>query len=114
MRTLVLGTAIGAVVDDFLANVSADTRINHFFLDADMGKIKTGLVTLIGQATGGPEHYTGRDMKTTHAGLGIASADFDALVEDLSRSLDKFKVPPQEKGELLALLGGMKGDIVEK
>ena len=108
------GTAIGAVVDDFLANVSADTRINHFFLDADMGKIKTGLVTLIGQATGGPEHYTGRDMKTTHAGLGIASADFDALVEDLARSLDKLEVRPKEKGELLALLGAMKGDIVEK
>ena len=108
------GTALTAVVDDFLANVQADTRINHFFLDADMGKIKTGLVNLIGQATGGPENYTGRDMKTTHAGLGISEADFNALLEDLSRSLDKFRVGDKEKGELLGLLGAMKGDIVEK
>src|SRR5206468_7134338 len=101
------GTAIGAVVDDFLANVSADTRINHFFLDADMGKIKTGLVNLIGQATGGPENYTGRDMKTTHAGLGISEADFNALLEDLSRSLDKFRVGDKEKGGRLGLLGAV-------
>ena len=41
-------------------------------------------------------------------GKGIA----DLVVEDLVKSLDKLKVPAQEKGELLTALGGMKGDIV--
>ena len=52
-------------------------------------------------------------MKTVHQGMGITEADFNALVEDLSSALDQFKVPDQEKNELLNLLAPMKGDIVE-
>jgi hemoglobin len=52
-------------------------------------------------------------MKTTHAGMNITTADFNALVEDLVASLDKFKVPETEKNELLGILGPMKKDIVE-
>ena len=44
-------------------------------------------------------------MKTTHAGMNISNGDFGALVEDLVKSLDMFKVPAREKGELLDLLG---------
>jgi len=44
--------------------------------------------------------------------MNITVAEFGALVEDLGKSLDKFKVPAKEKGELLAILGPMQGDIV--
>jgi hemoglobin len=53
-------------------------------------------------------------MKTAHAGMGIDGPAFDVLVEDLVKALDKFSVPEQEKNELLAILGPLKGDIVEK
>ena len=52
-------------------------------------------------------------MKTTHAGMKITTAAFNALVEDLVKALDTFNVPAREKGELLAVLGPMKSDIVE-
>ena len=52
--------------------------------------------------------------KTVHAGMGITTADFNALVDDLKKSLDKFKVGSQEQQELLAILGPMQKDIVEK
>jgi hypothetical protein len=51
-------------------------------------------------------------MKSAHRAMNIKDADFNALVEDLVKSLDLFKVPTQEKIELLNALGGMKGDIV--
>ena len=51
-------------------------------------------------------------MKTAHKGMKITDADFDALVGDLVKSLDKFKVPVKEKNELLTALGSMKPDIV--
>jgi hemoglobin len=51
-------------------------------------------------------------MKTAHKGMGITDADFNALVEDLIATLDQFKVPAQEKNELLAALGPMRSDIV--
>ncbi len=107
-------TAIKAVVDEFVANVGADTRINRYFANANLDRLKGHLVNQIGQASGGPQLYSGRDMKTAHTGMGIDGPAFDALVEDLVKALDKFTVPEQEKSELLAVLGPMKSDIVEK
>ena len=53
-------------------------------------------------------------MEITHAGMGIDESAFDALVDDIVMALDKFDVQEKEKSELLALLGRMKGDIVER
>jgi hemoglobin len=106
-------TAIAGVVDQFVANVAADSRINERFATTDIPKLKGHLVDQVCTATGGPCAYKGRDMKTTHAGMKISNRDFGALVDDLVKALDTFKVPAQEKGELLGLLGPMKKDIVE-
>jgi hemoglobin len=106
--------AIQAVVDDFIGNVAADTRINGFFANANLPRLNGMLVSQICEATGGPCKYTGRDMKSTHAGMGVTDAHFNALVEDLVKSLDKFNVPAKEKNELLTALAAMKGDIVAK
>ena len=104
--------AIQAVVDDFIGNVAADPRINGRFAGANIVKLKTNLVDQVCEASGGPCKYTGQSMKAVHTGMKITDAEFDALVEDLGKSLDKLKVPAQEKGELLSALGGMKMDIV--
>jgi len=106
--------AIAAVVDDFVGRVAADNRINGKFANTDIPRLKMLLVEQICQASGGPCTYSGRSMKATHAGMGVSSSDFDALVGDLVATLNKFKVPEREKSELLGALGPMKGDIVEK
>lgn len=107
-------TAISAVVDEFVANVAADNRINKFFAKTNIPRLKQLLVDQICQASGGPCKYAGRSMKDSHKGMGVANKDWDALVEDLVKALNKFKVPKQEQQELLGLLGPMKKDIVEK
>lgn len=106
--------AIVAVVDDFVGNVAGDKRINHFFAHTDIAHLKSELVDQICAGTGGPCTYTGRDMKSAHAGLGIRSRDFNALVQDLGKTLHKFKVPKKEQGELVAILAPMKKDIVTR
>src|SRR5436190_2861801 len=111
--------SIVAVVDDFVGNVGADKRINGFFTatvadKARLAKFKGNLVDQICEAAGGPCKYTGKDMKTAHAGMGITSAAFDALVEDLSKSLVKFKVAKADQDALLGVLGPMKPQIVSK
>ena len=63
-------------------------------------------------ATGGPCVYTGQDMKTAHTGLHISDDDWNASVKHLVETLDKFKVPEKEKGEVLGAISGLKGDIV--
>jgi hemoglobin len=106
--------AIQAVVDDFVGNVAADKRINRFFANTDIPRLKQNLVNQICAGTGGMCVYTGRDMKSAHAGMGVRSSHFDALVQDLQKTLRKFKVPKKEQGELLAILGPMKRDIVTR
>lgn len=110
--------AISAVIDQFITNVAGDSRINAFFADAAadparLMKLRNNLINQVGMATGGTEKYTGLDMKTAHKGMGVGEADFNALVEDLVKSLDKFKVLPKPKSQLLGALAAMKGDIVE-
>ena len=110
---------ITAVVDDFVGRCAADSRINGFFKataadPARLAKFKMNLVNQICQASGGPCKYTGKSMKEAHAGMGVGTADFNALVEDLVAALDKFKVAEADKNALLGVLGPMKGDIVEK
>lgn len=107
-------TAIVAVVDDFVGNVAADPGINGFFAKTDIARLKRLLVEQICAASGGPCTYTGRDMKTAHAGMGVQETHFGALVNDLVKTLDKFNVPEKEKNELLAVLGPMKSDIVSR
>ena len=106
--------AITAVVDTFVGTVGADKRINGFFASTDLTKLKMHLVNQICEASGGSCKYTGRTMKQTHAGMGVTEAAFGALVEDLVSALDHHKVGKTEKDELLAVLGPMKADIVEK
>jgi hemoglobin len=104
--------AITVVIDDFVANVAADKRINARFAKTNIPHLKQMLVEQVCQATGGPCTYTGKSMLEAHKGMKITEAEFTALVEDLTQSLDKHNVPQQEKSELLTALGGMKGDIV--
>lgn len=97
--------ALVAVVDDFIANVAADKRINLRFINTDIPRLKSLLIEFVCMATGGPCKYSGVDMETSHAGMDLVEEEFTALVEDLSATLDKLKVPAKEKGELLGALG---------
>lgn len=106
--------AISAVVDDFVANVAADKRINKFFAKANIERLKRRLKDQLCQASGGPCIYLGADMKTAHAGMGIRNRDFDALVQDLVKSLNKFKVPKAEQKEIASVLLPMRKDIVTR
>jgi hemoglobin len=107
---------ITAVVNDFVTRINGDTRVNSFFAatvadPARLAKFKTHLVEQLCQASGGPCKYTGKDMKTAHAGMKITTDNFNAVVEDLTGALDKFKVGANEKNQLLGVLSPMKADI---
>jgi hemoglobin len=95
------------------ARCAADDRTNGKFARTDIPRLKKMLVDQVTQATGGPATYSGRDMKETHAGMGVTAGEFDALVEDLVTSLDHLAVPKEDQGELLGLLAPMRGEIVE-
>jgi hemoglobin len=109
--------AIAAVSDEFIGRLATDDMEKRFFVgfSTDCKKrIRQHLVNQLCNAAGGPCVYTGRTMKTSHAGAGITKADWDHSVKVLVEVLDKFKVPEKEQKDLFALLGPMEKDIVEK
>ena len=109
--------AIAAVTDDFLGRLTKDPSLAKYFSGHStnsLERIRQDVVDFLCAATGGPCKYTGRDMKTSHAGLGITSAEWDTGVKHLVATLEKFKVPTKEKDDLLAAASGLKKDIVEK
>lgn len=116
--------AVTAVVDDFVGRAAGDTKVNFFRKNVagypewkpsgeQVATLKRRLVEFISVASGGPLKYSGKDMKTSHAGMKVSKAEFDAIAADLSASLDKFKVPAKEKGELMAAVAGTAKDIIE-
>lgn len=109
--------ALAAVTDDFLGRLATDQQFGKFFVghSADsIRRIRQLIVDQLCAATGGPCVYTGRDMKSAHAGLGITGKDWHASVTLLIATLDKFSVPAKEKDEVLGAIGALKKDIVDK
>jgi len=109
--------AIAAVVDDFIGRLAKDSQLGKFFTgfsQDSLRKIRQRVVEQFCEATGGPCFYTGRDMKTAHKGMGISDADWQKAAGHLVATLDKFKVPENERKELLAFVTKQKADIVEK
>ena len=106
--------AIQAVVDDFVGNVAADTRINRRFASTDIPHLKASLVDQICAGTRGPCTYKGADMKAVHRGMKVSVSQFNALAEDLQIAMDKQNVPYWTQNRLIALLAPMERDIVTR
>jgi hemoglobin len=106
--------AITAVVDNGVARIAKDQRINARFANTDIPHLKLMLVEQICEASGGPCKYSGKSMKESHKGQNLGDDEFNALVEDLKAALDELKVPAKEQNELLGALGSMKPDIVRQ
>lgn len=107
--------AIAAVTDDFVGRLVSDSQLARFFTGASTDsklRIRQLVVDQLCAATGGPCVYIGRSMKTAHAGLAITEADWQASVNHLVSTLDKFNVPQKEKEELLAIASSLKNEIV--
>jgi truncated hemoglobin YjbI len=110
--------AIAAVIDDLIDRVMDDPRLNANPLvqEAHHKVSRAGFKYLVTeqvcQATGGPQRYTGRSMYDSHAHLRITEPEWQAFLDDLSQTLDKFRVPPAERAEIVAIVESTKRDIV--
>ncbi|TPW00592.1 MAG: hemoglobin [bacterium] len=82
--------AIAKVIDDLVEIVAADENIREkhrkHFMEGDVSLLKRKMVDQLGEATGGPQKYTGKNMKDAHKGMEITNKDFDALAADVIKS----------------------------
>lgn len=110
--------AIAAVVDDFIDRLMDDPRLNaNPKVDEAHHRVaRAGFKYLVTEqvcwAAGGPQRYTGRSMRDSHAELGITAGEWDAFLDDLRQTFDRFGVPAAERSELLAIVESTKAEIV--
>ena len=108
--------AITAVVNDFLPRMFVDSKLKRFWDNRGADGIKREtqlLIDFLAHHSGGPVYYTGREMKISHLGMKIDKDDYDRLVKHLTATLEKFKVPEKEKGEVLDFINSFRKDIIE-
>jgi hemoglobin len=110
--------AIATVVDDFIERLlvnptlNANPAINQARARVPKAGLKFQVTALVCEVTGGPCKYTGRAMKESHQHLNITEGQWQAMVADFQKTLDKFKVPAKEQAELIAIVASTKKDIV--
>ena len=103
---------LATLMDDFMARLLADPRMNPFFKDTDQKLLKEQLVLQFCEVSGGPCKRKGPDMKTAHAGMDVTKTNFNALVEVLQQSMDAQGVSFGTQNRLLAQLAPMHRDII--
>jgi len=110
-------TAVNAAVDIFYRKVLADDRISGFFDDVDMEKQVAKQKGFLTMAFGGPNNYTGTDMRKGHAHLverGLDDSHFDAVVENLGNTLKELGVADDLVGEVAAIAETTRNDVLGK
>jgi hemoglobin len=108
--------AIVAVSGNLLPRLMSDSRLKRFWDNRGQDGIareKQLLIDFLCANSGGPMYYTGRDMKVSHKGMKIDEADWTAFMGHVNATLDSFKVPPAERGEVVGFVQSLKKDIVE-
>jgi hemoglobin len=109
---------IAVVVDDFIERLlvndtlNANSAISQARHRVPAPGLKFHVATLVCQATGGPCKYVGRDMRSSHAHLRISEKEWHAMLADFNKTLDEFKVPAAERGELIAIVNSTRSEIV--
>lgn len=109
--------AVNAAVDIFYRKVLADYRINRFFDNTDMDKQIAKQKAFFTMAFGGPNNYTGQDMRNAHARLvkmGLNSSHFDAVMEHLGATLTELNVPQELIAEAAAIAESTRNDVLGK
>lgn len=103
--------AIVAVSGNLLPRLMSDSRLKRFWDHRGQDGIdreKQLLIDFLCANSGGPIYYTGRDMKVSHKGMKISEADWTAFMGHVNATLDVFKLPPTERGEVVGFVQSLK------
>jgi len=109
--------AVNVAVDIFYRKVLSDHRIYRFFDNTNMEEQASKQKAFLTMAFGGPNNYTGADMRTAHARLvklGLDNSHFDAVMEHLRATLEELNVPEELIAEVAAIAEGARNDVLGK
>ncbi len=106
--------AVDAAVDIFYRKVLTDDRISHFFDTVDMDVQAAKQKAFLTMVFGGPNNYTGKDMREAHKHMALTETHFDAVVENLAATLTELGVATEDINEVAAIAGSVKDDVLNR
>lgn len=106
--------AVDAAVDIFYRKVLADDRINAFFDTTDMEAQHAKQKAFLTMAFGGPNNYSGKDLREAHQSMKLDDGHFDAVAEDLVATLEELSVPQEKIDEIVNILVSVKDDVLNR
>lgn len=104
--------ALKAAVDGFFWRLLADPVLAPFFPGGVGAVHRRYVVTLLGEALGGPERYHGPDLASAHGGLGISDAHFDRTAAHLHATLTGLGVPGHLSDRIVGIVAGLRPAVV--
>lgn len=107
--------AVNAAVDIFYRKVLTDDRISYFFEDVDMERQAAKQKAFLTYAFGGPNHYSGKDMRAAHAHLvarGLNEEHFNAVAGHLQSTLQELKAPQELIDQVMAIAASTHDDVL--
>jgi hemoglobin len=104
--------AVAAAVDGLYGRLLADPELGPFFPGGVGARHRGYVVTILGEALGGPERYRGPDLARAHSGLGISDAHFDRTAAHLQATLDELGVPRELADRIVAIVAGLRPAVV--
>ena len=104
--------AVTAAVEGLYGRLLADPSLSRFFPGGVAAKHRAYVVTILGEALGGPERYRGPDLARAHRGLGITDADFDRTAVLLAETLDSLGVPGHLADYIVGVVAGLRPALV--
>ena len=106
--------AVEAVVTKFYERVLADKEVNHFFEYTNMKTLPKRQKQFISAALGGPEPWTGKDMRKAHEGMEITEKDFNVIAGHLQAVLKELKVKEDHIAAIMKTVGSTKDAVLNR
>lgn len=104
---------ITRITTDLMKNHLANPLVNTRFMNSDdLARVERRAVEFFCAGTGGPEHYTGKDMIATHKGMNISEQEFMSVIDDAMDALQKNGIDEATRNEVLAILWSMRGEVL--
>lgn len=104
--------AVDAAVDIFYRKVLADDLIADYFDSVDMDGMRAKQKAFLTMAFGGPNDYTGADMRTAHAKMNLEESHFNAVAGHLVGTLEELEVPQEYIDEIVQIALSVKDDVL--
>lgn len=96
------------LIDNHLANPVVNVR----YRETDLKKVEQRVIEFFCAGAGGPQTYTGKDMRTTHKGMNVSEQEYVSVIDDAMAALETHGIDAATRNDVLAILWSLKGEVM--